>query len=144
MLGFISALSAAVATMTLLMAVLLANVLASAMEVEKNKEKALLMGIKEKSTEETEELNNKNIIVKSLTFSRDVLQVLDSKKVKSVDIYCTYGNNISFDSAMTYTVYNTILIKRNTPNASIKALKPVEDNVGVNACFLKGEEHESK
>lgn len=48
MLGFISALSAAVATMTLLMAVLLANVLASAMEVEKNKDKALLTGIKEK------------------------------------------------------------------------------------------------
>ncbi|MEZ2683040.1 hypothetical protein [Providencia rettgeri] len=144
MLGFISALSAAVATMTLLMAVLLANVLASAMEVEKNKDKALLTGIKEKNTDESEEFNNKNIMAKSLTFSREVLQVLDNKKVKSVDIYCTYGNNISFDSAMTYTVYNTILIKRNTPNASIKALKPVEDNVGVNACFLKGEEYESK
>ncbi|MDL9985354.1 hypothetical protein QS817_19715 [Providencia rettgeri] len=114
------------------------------MEVEKNKDKALLTGIKEKNTDETEEFNNKNIMAKSLTFSREVLQVLDNKKVKSVDIYCTYGNNISFDSAMTYTVYNTILIKRNTPNASIKALKPVEDNVGVNACFLKGEEYESK
>ena len=160
MLGFISALSAAVATMTLLMAVLLANVLSSTMAVEQNKGKATLMGIEGDNLGDSTEINNSNIdsnnrnhgsgngngnsMVKSLTFSHDTLKLIDSNNVKSINVYCSYGNNISLDAAMTYTIYNTILIKKNTPNISIKALKPIEDNDGVNACFLKSDENERK
>ncbi len=158
MLGFISALSAAVATMTLLMAVLLANVLSSTMAAEQNKGKATLMGIEEDKLGDSTEINNNNndsnsrnygsgngnSMIKSLTFSHDTLKLIDNNKVKSIDVYCSYGNNISLDAAMTYTIYNTILIKKNTPNISIKALKPVEDSDGVNACFLKSEENERK
>ena len=158
MLGFISALSAAVATMTLLMAVLLANVLSSTMAAEQNKGKATLMGIEDDKLEDSTEINNSNndsnshnygggngnSMIKSLTFSHDTLKLIDNNKVKSIDVYCSYGNNISLDAAMTYTIYNTILIKKNTPNISIKALKPVEDSDGVNACFLKSEENERK
>ncbi|EOV8089975.1 hypothetical protein ABN078_14130 [Providencia huaxiensis] len=148
MLGFISALSAAVATMTLLMAVLLANVLSSTMAAEKNKGKAAFVGIDDNNTETSSSINNGshkgNDIMKSLIFSHDTIKFVDSKKVKSIDIYCSYGNNISFDIAMTYTIYNTVLIKKSTPNVHIKALKPIEDNQGVNACFLKSEENERK
>ncbi|MEX0425550.1 hypothetical protein KDV38_17680 [Providencia rettgeri] len=148
MLGFISALSAAVATMTLLMAVLLANVLSSTMAAEKNKGKAALIGIDNRDTEASSSINTDsnsgNNIMTSLMFSHDTLKLIDHKKVKSIDVYCSYGNNISFDAAMTYTIYNTVLIKKNMPNVHIKALKPIEDNQGVNACFLKSEENERK
>ncbi|MEW2740396.1 MULTISPECIES: hypothetical protein [Providencia] len=156
MLGFISALSAAVATMTLLMAVLLANVLSSTMAAEQNKGKTAFIGIDDNNTETSSSINNDssdvdgngngngNNIVKSLMFSHDTLKLIVNKKVKSIDVYCSYGNNISFDAAMTYTIYNTVLIKKNTPNVHIKALKPVEDNQGINACFLKSEENERK
>ena len=154
MLGFISALSAAVATMTLLMAVLLANVLSSTMAAEENKGKAALIGIDNSNTEASASINtdsnngngngNGKNIMKSLIFSHDTIKFIDHKKVKSIDIYCSYGNNISFDVAMTYTIYNTVLIKKSTPNVYIKALKPIEDNQGVNACFLKSEENERK
>ncbi|MEX0398644.1 hypothetical protein KDV94_22670, partial [Providencia rettgeri] len=117
MLGFISALSAAVATMTLLMAVLLANVLSSTMAAEKNKGKAALIGIDNHNTEASSSINtdsnndnkngNGNNIMTSLMFSHDTLKLIDHKKVKSIDVYCSYGNNISFDAAMTYTIYNT-------------------------------------
>ncbi|MCD2529584.1 hypothetical protein ACLI07_20285 [Providencia huaxiensis] len=150
MLGFISALSAAVATMTLLMAVLLANVLSSTMAAEENKGKAALIGIDNSNTEASASINtdsnngNGKNIMKSLIFSHDTIKFINHKKVKSIDIYCSYGNNISFDVAMTYTIYNTVLIKKSTPNVHIKALKPIEDNQGVNACFLKSEENERK
>ncbi|MBN6360495.1 MULTISPECIES: hypothetical protein [Providencia] len=150
MLGFISALSAAVATMTLLMAVLLANVLSSTMAAEENKGKAALIGIDNSNTEASASINtdsnngNGKNIMKSLIFSHDTIKFIDHEKVKSIDIYCSYGNNISFDVAMTYTIYNTVLIKKSTPNVHIKALKPIEDNQGVNACFLKSEENERK
>lgn len=148
MLGFISALSAAVATMTLLMAVLLANVLSSTMDAEKNKGKATFIGIDNNNTDASSSTNNDNRngnnIMKSLMFSHDTLKLIDHKKVKSINVYCSYGNNISFDAAMTYTIYNTVLIKKNTSNIHIKALKPIEDNQGVNACFLKSEDNERK
>ncbi|MEQ4676371.1 hypothetical protein ABN063_17535 [Providencia vermicola] len=150
MLGFISALSAAVATMTLLMAVLLANVLSSTMDAEKNKDKAILAGVDNNEASSSSSTNNDdsntskngNNILKSLMFSHDTFKLIDNKKIKSIDVYCTYGNNISFDTAMTYTIYNTVLVKKSIPNVHVKALKPIEDNQKVNACFLKSEENE--
>ncbi|WP_275076815.1 hypothetical protein [Providencia rettgeri] len=140
MLGFVSALSASVSVMILLMAVLLANVMSSAMDMEKNKNKAQLLGI-EDSNKKNNKINNN---MTSLTFNNEVLDKIDHEKVKKIEIYCSYGNNLTLDAALTYTVYNTIYLKRNIPKVDIHALNPVEDNNGENSCFLKSQKHEKK
>lgn len=140
MLGFVSALSASVSVMILLMAVLLANVMSSAMDIEKNKNKAKLLGIENS----TESKANTNKTMKSLIFNNEILDNVDHKKIKEIEMYCSYGNNLTLDAALTYTVYNTVYLKRNIPQVKIKTLKPVEDNGGVNNCFFKSQEHEKK
>lgn len=135
MLGFVSALSASVSVMILLMAVLLANVMSSAMDIEKNKHKAKLLGIKNS----TESKVSTNKTMKSLIFNNEILNNVDHKKIKEIEMYCSYGNNLTLDAALTYTVYNTVYLKRNIPQVKIKALKPVEDNSGVNNCFFKSQ-----
>lgn len=140
MLGFVSALSASVAVMVLLMSVLLANVLATTLEAEQNKDKALLEGTKDNQSVQDEKTN----MMKSLVFSHDVVKVMDNPKVKTINVYCSYGNNLTLNTAMTYTIYNTVLIKKNIPNITVSAEKPVEDTKNTNTCFLKSTEHERK
>lgn len=88
MLGFISALSAAVATMILLMSVLLANVLASALTEEENKNKAVLMNIDYQDKGEGEgdgEGDGEYVnlkMMKSLIFSSEVLTAIKKLKLK--------------------------------------------------------------
>lgn len=148
MLGFVSALSASVSVMILLMAVLLANVMSSAMDMEENKHKAKILGIEDNGGEIKDKNKNKNKNIhntmKSLTFNYKILNTIDYNKIKSIEIYCSYGNNLTLDTALTYTVYNTVYLKKNIPQVSIKALKPAEDKNGLNSCFLKGKEKESE
>ena len=144
MLGFVSALSASVSVMILLMAVLLANVMSSAMDMEENKNKAKILGIEDNGGESKDINNNKNKNIhntmKSLTFNYEILNTIDYNKIKGIEIYCSYGNNLTLDTALTYTVYNTVYLKKNIPQVSIKALKPAEDKNGLNSCFFKGKE----
>ncbi len=141
MLGFVSALSASVAVMVLLMSVLLANVLSTALEMGKNKNKATLEGIESNYVAKEDNIMAGSMM-QSLIFNNEVLNVIDSKKVKSLAIYCSYGNNITQDAAMTYTVYNTVLLKRNIPEIIIDAQKPIKDTVGLNTCFFKSNNDE--
>ncbi|HHR6030492.1 TPA: hypothetical protein ACS70J_002770 [Providencia alcalifaciens] len=144
MLGFVSALSASVSVMILLMAVLLANVMSSAMDMEENKNKAKILGIEDNGGESKDINNNNNNnnnihnTMKSLTFNYEILNKIDYNKIKGIEIYCSYGNNLTLDTALTYTVYNTVYLKKNIPQVSIKALKPAEDKNGLNSCFFKG------
>lgn len=144
MLGFVSALSASVSVMILLMAVLLANVMSSAMDMEENKHKAKILGIEDNGGEIKDKNKNIHNTMKSLTFNYEILNTIDYNKIKSIEIYCSYGNNLTLDTALTYTVYNTVYLKKNIPQVSIKALKPAEDKNGLNSCFLKGKEKESE
>lgn len=146
MLGFVSALSSSVAVMVLLMSVLLANVLSTTMGMEKNKDKTFLEGISDKQNIENNKNieNNQNNIMKSLVFNHADLKVMNNPKIKVISVHCSYGNNLSFDSSMTYTVYNTVLIKKNIPNITVVAEKPVKDTQGENTCFLKSTKHERK
>lgn len=144
MLGFVSALSASVSVMILLMAVLLANVMSSAMDMEENKNKAKILGIEDNGGEIKDKNKNIHNTMKSLTFNYEILNTIDYNKIKSIEIYCSYGNNLTLDTALTYTVYNTVYLKKNIPQVSIKALKPAEDKNGLNSCFLKGKEKESE
>lgn len=144
MLGFISALSAAVATMILLMSVLLANVLASALTEEKNKNKAVLMNVdyqdKGEGAGEGEYVNLK--MMKSLIFSSEVLTAIKKTQTKNIDLYCSYGHNLNLDAALTYTIYNTILIKRNIQKVNVTANSPIEDTENINTCYLKSNDNE--
>ncbi len=144
MLGFISALSAAVATMILLMSVLLANVLASALTEEENKNKAVLMNIdyqdKGEGEGEGEYVNLK--MMKSLIFSSEVLTAIKKTQTKNIDLYCSYGHNLNLDAALTYTIYNTILIKRNIQKVNVTANSPIEDTENINTCYLKSNDNE--
>ncbi|WP_272574427.1 hypothetical protein [Providencia sp. PROV259] len=142
MLGFISALSAAVATMILLMSVLLANVLASALTEEENKNKAVLMNIdyQDKGEGEGEYVNLK--MMKSLIFSSEVLTAIKKTQTKNIDLYCSYGHNLNLDAALTYTIYNTILIKRNIQKVNVTANSPIEDTENINTCYLKSNDNE--
>lgn len=144
MLGFISALSAAVATMILLMSVLLANVLASALTEEENKNKAVLMNIdyqdKGKGEGDGEYVNLK--MMKSLIFSSEVLTAIKKTQTKNIDLYCSYGHNLNLDAALTYTIYNTILIKRNIQKVNVTANSPIEDTENINTCYLKSNDNE--
>ncbi|MBN4866932.1 MULTISPECIES: hypothetical protein [Providencia] len=146
MLGFISALSAAVATMILLMSVLLANVLASALteEKNKNKNKAVLMNVdyqdKGEGAGEGEYVNLK--MMKSLIFSSEVLTAIKKTQTKNIDLYCSYGHNLNLDAALTYTIYNTILIKRNIQKVNVTANSPIEDTENINTCYLKSNDNE--
>lgn len=150
MLGFVSALSASVSVMILLMAVLLANVMSSAMDMEENKHKTKILGIEDNGGEIKDKNKNKNKnknihnTMKSLTFNYEILNTINYNKIKSIEIYCSYGNNLTLDTALTYTVYNTVYLKKNISQVSIKALKPAEDKNGLNSCFLKGKEKESE
>lgn len=144
MLGFVSALSASVSVMILLMAVLLANVMSSAMDMEENKHKAKILGIEDNGGEIKDKNKNIHNTMKSLTFNYEILNTIDYNKIKSIEIYCSYGNNLTLDTALTYTVYNTVYLKKNIPQVSIKALKPAEDKNGLNSCFLKGKEKENE
>lgn len=144
MLGFVSALSASVSVMILLMAVLLANVMSSAMDMEENKHKAKILGIEDNGGEIKDKNKNIHNTMKSLTFNYEILNTIDYNKIKSIEIYCSYGNNLTLDTALTYTVYNTVYLKKNISQVSIKALKPAEDKNGLNSCFLKGKEKESE
>ena len=148
MLGFISALSAAVATMILLMSVLLANVLASALTEEKNKNKAVLMNVDYQDKGEGEgagegegEYVNLNMM-KSLIFSNEVLTAIKKTQTKNIDLYCSYGHNLNLDAALTYTIYNTILIKRNIQKVNVTANSPIEDTENINTCYLKSNDNE--
>lgn len=146
MLGFISALSAAVATMILLMSVLLANVLASALTEEENKNKAVLMNIDYQDKGEGdgdgdgEYVNLK--MMKSLIFSNEVLTAIKKTQTKNIDLYCSYGHNLNLDAALTYTIYNTILIKRNIQKVNVTANSPIEDTENINTCYLKSNDNE--
>ncbi|MGF7483643.1 hypothetical protein [Providencia sp. SP181] len=144
MLGFISALSAAVATMILLMSVLLANVLASALTEEKNKNKAVLMNVdyqdKGEGAGEGKYVNLN--MMKSLIFSSEVLTAIKKTQTKNIDLYCSYGHNLNLDAALTYTIYNTILIKRNIQKVNVTANSPIEDTENINTCYLKSNDNE--
>ncbi|WP_404462115.1 hypothetical protein [Providencia rettgeri] len=146
MLGFISALSAAVATMILLMSVLLANVLASALTEEENKNKAVLMNIDYQDKGEGEGEGDGEYVnlkmMKSLIFSNEVLTAIKKTQTKNIDLYCSYGHNLNLDAALTYTIYNTILIKRNIQKVNVTANSPIEDTENINTCYLKSNDNE--
>lgn len=138
MLGFVSALSSAVAVMILLMSVLLANLLSAAISKDAKLNSATLSfnsgggGIAKE--------NKKNAIVpgsgQGFSLSATDLIPLASSNT-TVRVYCTYGNNLSLDVAKKYTTYNYIVAKSALANTQIIAGQPVYEPKNKNNCIAE-------
>ncbi|EBH8752267.1 hypothetical protein R950_001520 [Salmonella enterica subsp. enterica] len=135
MLGFVSALSSAVAVMILLMSVLLTNLLSIAIEKDEKLDSSIL-----KYSSDTEELKNKQkaIIMSGQGFSISVSDLLPLRSSSSaVRLYCTYGNNMSLKVAKKYTTYNYIVSKSVLGNKKIIVVSPIYEPTSKNNCAVE-------
>ncbi|ENT7746150.1 hypothetical protein ACFGPE_002889 [Salmonella enterica] len=135
MLGFVSALSSAVAVMILLMSVLLANLLAVAIAKDEKLDSSTLH-----YSSDTEELKNKQkaIIMSGQGFSISVSDLLPLRASSSaVRLYCTYGNNMSLEVAKKYTTYNYIVSKSVLGNKKIIVVSPIYEPTSKNNCAVE-------
>lgn len=134
MLGFVSALSSAVAVMILLMAVLLVNLLSLTLEQDRKKDYANLI-----YNSETEQKHRVVMPLKGFSFSvTDLLPFRASKEGVVIRIYCTYGNNLSLDIAQKYTTYNYIIAKKALRDIDqVLVGQPVYEPSGKNNCIAE-------
>ncbi|SUI04553.1 Uncharacterised protein [Salmonella enterica subsp. indica] len=134
MLGFVSALSSAVAVMILLMSVLLANLLSAAISKDAKLDFATL------SFTSVEGEDKKNSIIpepgQGFSLSATDLMSLASSNT-TVRVYCTYGNNLSLDVAKKYTTYNYIVAKSILANSKIIVEQPVYEPKNKNNCIAE-------
>ncbi len=134
MLGFVSALSSAVAVMILLMSVLLANLLSAAISKDAKLDFATL------SFTSVEGEDKKNSIIpepgQGFSLSATDLMSLASSNT-TVRVYCTYGNNLSLDVVKKYTTYNYIVAKSILANSKIIVEQPVYEPKNKNNCIAE-------
>ncbi|AIP97902.1 hypothetical protein ACLLS5_001585 [Salmonella enterica] len=129
MLGFVSALSSAVAVMILLLSVLLANLLSVAITKDNKLDSANL----------TYEADNKDQtdVVMGKGFSLSVKDLLPLRSSDAaVRLYCTYGNNLSLEVAKKYTTYNYIVAKSALGDKKIIVEQPIYENK-KNTCIVE-------
>lgn len=143
MLGFVSALSSAVAVMILLMSVLLTNLLSVTLDQNRKKESANIV-FTDNSGESGDSRTGKKktkAVGPSKGFSLSVTDLLPLRNAKTgaeIKIYCTYGNNLSLDIAKKYTTYNYIVAKKTLREAdNILVEQPVYDPTGKNNCIAE-------
>lgn len=129
MLGFVSALSSAVAVMILLLSVLLANLLSVAITKDNKLDSANL----------AYEADNKAQIDAAMGkgFSLSVKDLLPLRSSDvAVRLYCTYGNNLSLEVAKKYTTYNYIVAKSALGDKKIIVEQPIYENK-KNTCIVE-------
>ena len=130
MLGFVSALSSAVAVMILLMSVLLANLLSVAIEKDKKMDVSTLI------------YNNKGMQTQTVkpghgfAFSPTDLLPLRQRR-SSFRLYCTYGNNLSFEFAQKYVSFYYIIVKKILYSNDIIAEQPIYEPNSKNNCTVE-------
>ncbi|EDX9485531.1 hypothetical protein GQP67_002803 [Salmonella enterica] len=124
--------------MILLMSVLLANLLSAAISKDTKLNSATLSfnsseggGVKD---------NKKDTITpgpgQGFSLSAADLISLASSST-TVRVYCTYGNNLSFDVAKKYTTYNYIVAKSALANSKIIVGQPVYEPKSKNNCIVE-------
>lgn len=135
MLGFVSALSSAVAVMILLMSVLLANLLSAAI----SKDAKLNSSTLNYSSGSVESKGkSKVVITPGKGFSLSVSDLLPLRSSDSaVRIYCAYGNNMSLEIAKKYTTYNYIVAKSVLGDKKIVVVSPIYEPTSKNNCAVE-------
>lgn len=148
MLGFVSALSSAVAVMILLMSALLANLLSVSLEKEKNKSKLHSVSVPEVDKTENapegnkskkgegDENNRSGISVSGLSLTPKVLKPFEHTP-NPISIECTFGNNLSYEVASKYLTYNYIVSKLMFKNKKVIIFPLEEKNNETNTCVIK-------
>lgn len=147
MLGFVSALSSAVAVMILLMSALLANLLSVSLQKEKNKSKLNVVSVPQvEKTEDGPEGNQtkkgkggngrSGISVSGLSFTPKVLEPFEHTP-NPISIECTFGNNLSYEVASKYLTYNYIVSSLMYRNKKVIVLPLEEKNNETNTCVIK-------
>ncbi|HGB5788199.1 TPA: hypothetical protein ACIVT4_004921, partial [Salmonella enterica subsp. diarizonae serovar 61:l,v:z35] len=134
MLGFVSALSSAVAVMILLMSALLANLLSVSLDKEKNKSKLNFASIsqvekKDKNSKGSQaqkgQGDDKNgqsgISVSGLFLTPQILKPFDYSP-NPIAIECSFGSNLSYEVARKYLTYNYIVSKLMFKNKKVIVL----------------------
>ncbi|ECC8923754.1 hypothetical protein DUQ00_15210 [Salmonella bongori] len=137
MLGFVSALSSAVAVMILLMSVLLANLLSAAISKDAKLNSSTL---NYSSGSGSVEPNGKSkvVITPGKGFSLSVSDLLPLRSSDSaVRIYCAYGNNMSLEIAKKYTTYNYIVAKSVLGDKKIVVVSPIYEPTSKNNCAVE-------
>ena len=134
MLGFVSALSSALAVIILIMSIMLVNLLKSATN---------------NSSEQSElEVNPENVArIQNMATSldgfkldynivtSDVLEAIKTKPdLKTINLSCTYGNNFNLAIAEKYITFNLVILKKTNPDLEINYEKPSLDEKGLNYC----------
>ncbi|ECG1194401.1 hypothetical protein FPE49_003306 [Salmonella bongori] len=135
MLGFVSALSSAVAVMILLMSVLLANLLSAAISKDAKLNSSTL-----NYSSGSVEPNGKSkvVITPGKGFSLSVSDLLPLRSSDSaVRIYCAYGNNMSLEIAKKYTTYNYIVAKSVLGDKKIVVVSPIYEPTSKNNCAVE-------
>ncbi len=147
MLGFVSALSSALALIVLIASVLLANLLTVSI---KKKDKAYdikLVGQltkkdfpNEKSIGEYKRVGGKEIMISKNILSSKSFPVEPSSYTK-ISTGCSYGNNFNYDVASKLSSLNYLILKKKYFNGNISVImeKPHYINAGINDCWVKTE-----
>ncbi|MFM4936840.1 hypothetical protein [Aeromonas sp. 30P] len=138
MIGFVSALSSALAVMMIVLTSTLLSLMKSTLaSLEEGKSK-VEVNIKmnsggDSSSNESYELHDSMVIT-----PKDVYEMSKGSKLSAITIKCTYGNNLSYKAAKQYSVYNYVLLKK-ILNDSVHVL--IEDQVHdvdkANLCTIK-------
>ncbi|ASG56307.1 Uncharacterised protein [Salmonella bongori] len=137
MLGFVSALSSAVAVMILLMSVLLANLLSAAISKDAKLNSSTLNYSSGSGSVESKG-KSKVVITPGKGFSLSVSDLLPLRSSDSaVRIYCAYGNNMSLEIAKKYTTYNYIVAKSVLGDKKIVVVSPIYEPTSKNNCAVE-------
>ena len=105
-----------------------------AMDIESEKEQES-ENIKEKEGDEDEFEMANNILTRQIIKSLN-----NNKKVKKVILYCEYGFNLDYDSAMRYTTFNALILAKKSPQIRLNILKPQIQDKAENKCYIKNDE----
>lgn len=133
MLGFVSALSSAVAVMILIMTTLLINL---GLIMIKKEEEAKTVRIDKLDIIE-EMVEKDDINKRGLSLSLHELKKIKNSNNKSFVVYCDYGKNLSEDVARKISTLNYIRIKMVVKDADVELKPPVFKDSSTNTCYVE-------
>ncbi|HGS4434512.1 TPA: hypothetical protein ACMDNU_003660 [Vibrio cholerae] len=138
MLGFVSALSSAVAVMILIMTTLLINLgvvmIKKEEEVKTIRIDKIEVNDSEAKSESKESVKN---ILSGLSISSEELRKIKSSNEKNLVVYCEYGKNLSNDVARKISTLNYIRLKMVIEDANIELKSPVLSESSTNTCYIE-------
>lgn len=141
MLGFVSALSSAVAVMILLMSVLLTNLLSVTSEKDKKMGHANLLLKESSGTSEkkTDSKTSGKTVKPGKGYSLSAKDLFPLKNTeRDIVIYCTYGNNLSLSVSQKYSTYNYIIIKKTLgSHVNLTVEQPIYEPNKKNTCIAE-------